>query len=325
MMLIRTAALVAVMAAAASAQLCERVIDDMKTTQTRMSKYDLPNAPRYINLLGGDYGVNGGSQLTRIPGGFQVIPKDDAVLAADTDPVHPPPGGDIRAANYFFFKFGWDDDFNVCYDLTPFRYLYVNMSMPPGADGYITFTTKFPNCTTRTLDSTYRKFSDYIRADGTPQLFAIDMSPDGPYGRTWDNSGPNDFQHNKDITFVGLTDGAAFNFYYFSMVGNCSALQASAAGTVNATTIAALPGGQQLTTTLAAATTSAATAVTTSASVAVSSTRSSVATSSAVSSAAPTTGSSAPATTTTTRSSAASDKVGILAAFGAVLGALALF
>ncbi|KAJ3111629.1 hypothetical protein HDU96_005512 [Phlyctochytrium bullatum] len=313
-----TTLFLAAFASAASAQLCERVIDDMRTTNTRL----------YINLLGGDYGVNGGSQLTRIPGGFQVIPKDDPVLAADTDPVHPPPGGDIRSANYFFFKFGWDDDFNVCYDLTPFRYLYINMSMPPGADGYITFTTKFPNCTTRTLDSAYRKFSDYIRADGTPQVFALDMSPEGPYGRTWDGRAANDFQHNKDITFVGMTDGAAFNFYYFSMVGNCSALAASAAGTTNATTIAALPFAASTTTTATVtipATTSAlasTTAAVGSSSAASSSTTGGVTTGAASSAAATST---AAARTSTNAAVTSAQHLGFFAAFAAVIGALVMF
>ncbi|KAJ3203630.1 hypothetical protein HDU67_010023 [Dinochytrium kinnereticum] len=291
-------ALVAVMASAVSAQLCQRVVDDMKAPLTRLP----------INLLGGDYGVDGNSTLNFRGDHYEVIPGNapDEIAKADSEPfVHPV---EPVVGNYFFFKFAWDDFFNICYDLSAFDYLYINMSMPAGADGYITLTTKAPSCDRRVLDSTYQKFSTYIPADGQPHIARLDLKNE--YGRTYNDSGPNDFVHNKDITFVAMTPGVSFKFYYLSLVGPCGAVNAN--GVINSTEIAELPFQTASTSSLAATSTSA------------------VVTSAVVTTGAPTGGAGSVVPTGTSSTTAKPSKaegrsVGFFAAVGAVVGALALF
>ncbi|KAJ3215601.1 hypothetical protein HDU67_000199 [Dinochytrium kinnereticum] len=298
-------ALLAALASVVNAQLCERVVDDMKAPLTRFS--DMYRDVRPINLLGGDYGVDSGSRLAFRGDRYEVIPgyNPAAITAEDSEPwVHPV---EPIVGNYFFFKFAWDDFFDICYDLSPFQYLYINMSMPEGADGYITLTTKAPSCDRRVMDSTYQKFSNYIPADGRPHIARLDLKNE--YGRTYNDSGPNDFVHNKDITFVAMTPNVSFNFYYISLVGPCDRL-----GGVNSTAITALPF--QTTSTVVTSTALPSTVPT----VATGGITTTAAGASAGSSA------TAQASTTASRSGAVGQQqVGFLAAFGAVIGALALF
>ncbi|KAJ3096035.1 hypothetical protein HDU97_006292 [Phlyctochytrium planicorne] len=298
MQLFKSSALLAILASVATAQqLCERVIDNMKVPNTRYS--DNYKDIRNINLLGGDYGVDGGSKLTIAPGAVTVVPGDsvDKIKQEDTDPtVHPV---EPAVGNYFFFKFGWDDFFNVCYDLSPFDYLYINMSMPAGADGYVTLTTKVSACNARTKDSTYQKLSKYVAADGQPHLARIDLKKD--FAQNYDNTKENDFVHNKDITFVALTPQASFNFFYLSLVGPCDKV-----GTVNSTQIAALPGSTGAATSSQAPSTASVSGVTSGAPAA-------------------STGASTPAATSKPSSAQPNSQSGFLAVVGAVIGALALF
>ncbi|KAJ3096036.1 hypothetical protein HDU97_006293 [Phlyctochytrium planicorne] len=183
--------------------------------------------------------------MTVNPGYIEIIPGDNFTFITNNDDpqpeVHPK---EPKNSNYFFFKFQWDDDFNTCYDLTPFQYITFNMSMPAGAETYLTLTTKGPACNTRVKDSTYQKMSKYIPADGKPHLALIDMKKD--FGQTYDGAEPHDFVHNKDLTMVAMTPGVSFKIYSISLIGDCSLV-----GSTNSTPIAALPSeaGSSTTTT----------------------------------------------------------------------------
>ncbi|KAJ3096750.1 hypothetical protein HDU96_000650 [Phlyctochytrium bullatum] len=215
---------------------------------------EMDGSMRYINLLGGDYGKDDASRLTWNDNHYVVVPGNDAasIEKSDAKPEVHPPRDQVPANNYFFFKFAWDGTNDRCYDLSPFRYLNISLSMPPSADSYVTFTTKVSTCTERTLDSEYRRLSDFIPADNAPHPLVLRLGPGGEFARNWRRDGPNDFAHNKDITFVGMTPGAAFRVYRIALVGECEAIRAAEGPDAVMTTL----GGVTATVTSAATTAS---------------------------------------------------------------------
>jgi len=210
---------------------CETLVDDMRARTPdlfRLSKY---GDTKTLNLLGGDYGVDGSGSTLNGPtdGKLNVIPGMNlSGINPPNDPgawVHP---ADQAAANYFFFKFEWDDDFNMCMNLQPYAGLVLTVTMPKGSDVSMTLTGKFSNCTTRSKDSQYVKLSTYLGAGGatgSPQSLYIpfkDLSQD------FDGLAAYDFVHNKDITFVNFSpagDGTVYTFNnirLYSNANNCA-------------------------------------------------------------------------------------------------------
>ncbi|KAJ3096106.1 hypothetical protein HDU97_006210 [Phlyctochytrium planicorne] len=207
-------------------QLCERVVDNMKTPTTRF----------YINLLGGEYGVDrGGSHLYVYPGYIEISPGDNSTFITNFDDPDPTLHPNLTIySNYFYLKFLWDDDFTTCHDLSPFQYVAINMSMSSSVDTYVTLTTKGAGCNTRAKDSVYQKMSKYIKWDGAGHLALIDIKKE--FGQTYDGKESYDFGHNMGLALVGMTRGATYKIYSISLIGPCNLV-----GTTNSTAISSLP------------------------------------------------------------------------------------
>ncbi|KAJ3417455.1 hypothetical protein HDV05_003319 [Chytridiales sp. JEL 0842] len=235
--------------AAVSAQACtpDLLVDDMSDRTPSMFRPSRWGDVKMVNLIGGDYGVDpGGSRLTLDNGSrsLDVFPfrNESAITAQDTQPwVHPP---EPVARNYFFFKFAWDDMFDICYNLSPYQGIEMDVASPPGSDFLVTLTQKFPNCTERTKDTMYLPMTKYIpNPNGQPQNMYIPWSD---FGGLWDGTGPQDLVHNKDITFVNMLpdDGSTkFSFTKIVLRGNCPRNTTTAA-----TTTTAAPSGGAATT-----------------------------------------------------------------------------
>jgi hypothetical protein len=105
--------------------------------------------------------------------------------------------------------------------LAPYQGIEFDIVSPPGSDFYVTLTQKFPNCTTRTKDTEYRKLTEYGQPNGQLQTIYI---PWADFGGLFDGTGPADLLHNKDITFVNMTpdDGnTVFSFRRLLLRGDC--------------------------------------------------------------------------------------------------------
>ncbi|KAJ3224313.1 hypothetical protein HDU81_008634 [Chytriomyces hyalinus] len=244
------AAALLTVAAAVSAQVvldatCEKLVDNMALPRLDLYKasngiavgfQDHYNNPKTLNLLGGDYGVDGNSSVAfnfaATDGHVDVTPgytPGDPLGDADLHPA------DILANNYFYFKFVWDDQISsknfgehVCQDLRPYQGLYLNVSMPAGSDVYLTLTQKNAACTERTRDSTYVKLSDFHTPNGSPQAFFIPFSL---MKNEFDGVTPYDMAHAKDATFVNFKPAnVVYSFYHVGLVNTGDACTPKAAG-----------------------------------------------------------------------------------------------
>ncbi|KAI8840272.1 hypothetical protein BC829DRAFT_435939 [Chytridium lagenaria] len=258
---------------------------------------------RPVNMLGGDYGVDGNSRLSYNPAGYySVTPGFSPELISSQDlSLGFTPSNPLSATTSFSNSLGTTSLTSAT--TRPFEYLYINMSMPEGADGWVTLTTKTPACNRRTLDSTYRSSLNTSLLTVSPTL---PYQHEDGFRKHLQQLWPNDFVHNKDITFVALTPNVEFRFYYLTMTGDCAQM-----GTINTTAISVAPfqtaGAETTAATSALLTTSAGAATT-------------ARTTSPVTSAP-----AAAASTTTTKSGAAGNQAGFLATLGAIFGAFALF
>ncbi|KAJ3238623.1 hypothetical protein HDU78_003404 [Chytriomyces hyalinus] len=250
-------------AAAVSAQLvveptCEKLVDNMALPRPA----NRPVSPSHVdcvclnnlidvgsdtgnaqtlNLLGGDYGVDGNSTVAfnfaATDGHVDVTPgytPGDPLGDADLHPAN------ILANNYFYFKFVWDGqvssnkfDVNVCQDLTPYQGLYLNVSMPAGSDVYLTLTQKNAACSARTRDSTYVKLSDFHTPNGKPQAFFVPFSL---MKFEFDGVTLYDMAHAKDATFVNFNPpNVVYSFYHVGLVNAGDACTPKAAGGASST------------------------------------------------------------------------------------------
>ncbi|KAJ3153094.1 hypothetical protein HK101_001756 [Irineochytrium annulatum] len=285
---------------------CELLVDDMRPERTyRLSeKY---GGYRMTNLLGGDYGVDGASQLVNdTNAGYMTITPGNDPKQLNNDPVHPP---QPLGVNYFFFKFEWDDDFTHCADLSPYKGISITISSPPGTDVGITLTQKNDACNNRTLDSQYVNMTKYITPDGTFQEMYI---PWTDFAKNWDGVSDFSFAHDKDLTFVGFSPAAGeqYKIERIALKADCTANVAALAPQSMLMTATA-SGAAAATGTAAAATTGAATGAKTTAAPAVSSGGAVVSQTSAV--------------PTTSKNSGSTLAGSILSALGAALGALVMF
>ncbi|KAI8840855.1 hypothetical protein BJ741DRAFT_596814, partial [Chytriomyces cf. hyalinus JEL632] len=229
-------------AAAVSAQLvvdstCEKLVDNMALPRpSPATRDDSFKNPKTLNLLGGDYGVDGNSSVAfnfaATDGHVDVTPgftPGDPLGDADLHPAN------ILANNYFYFKFVWDGqvnsnkfDVNVCQDLTPYQGLYLNVSMPAGSDVYLTLTQKNAACSARTRDSTYVKLSDFHTPNGKPQAFFVPFSL---MKFEFDGVTLYDMAHAKDATFVNFNPpNVVYSFYHVGLVNTGDACTPKAAG-----------------------------------------------------------------------------------------------
>lgn len=212
----------ALLFSSASAQDCQQNItmDDFKKNPQPRKFFD--GADRYINLLGGDYGGdNVTMNFDNVADGYMTVTP-------------------TQATNFFFFK----ANEQACYDLRKFTALHWDMEAPAGAESDLTLTVMHANCTTRddTGDSSYKIVTPYTAGkatNGQKQTFVAPMADFGVNTR----GQAYDFQHFKDFTFVNMKPvNTAFKFYFFEMVGDCTAVpgtKATQTGSINQPTSSA--------------------------------------------------------------------------------------
>ncbi|KAJ3016345.1 hypothetical protein HKX48_004064 [Thoreauomyces humboldtii] len=177
------------------------IVDDFKTTNFAMLPLQGETAPRWLNLLGGDYGE---PQTT--PAGFNFT------FSTTGNYVELIPQSNNT---FWFFKL----DPGACFDLSGINALAFDIIAPAGATFDIGMTQKSPSCDYRIGgetglgDSAYKPLSKYAVADGTKHTAVVPFQDFKGF----------DFSHLKDITLINWAPvNAVFRMSNIRLIRECN-------------------------------------------------------------------------------------------------------
>ncbi|KAJ3020580.1 hypothetical protein HKX48_000601 [Thoreauomyces humboldtii] len=187
------------------------IVDDFKTVTYEKLPLAGETSPRYLNLLGGDYGEPEPNANCSDIGFNFTVNADKQVME-----IRPLTASNPSCANFWFFKL----DPGACFDLSGIAALSFDLVAPAGASFQIGMTQKSPSCDYRIGgesgkgDSVYRPISAYITNDGTKHTAVIPFQ---------DFRGGFDFSHLKDMTFLQFAPiGAVFEMSNIRLIRECN-------------------------------------------------------------------------------------------------------